>query len=167
MSIGDRRVGFMAARSSRQWAVLPLAAGMTLLVGCASAPPLQAGIKVVPDERMEVFWVRAYPGKEGVLVTGQVRRTGMSKPALGGHLHVTAEMEDRHQPASVDTRWTGSLSGRVRRSARFSVLVPAVPADRLRSIRVEYRAGRDAAPKGKAATDSPSVPVAGGSHDRI
>lgn len=167
MSIGDRRVRLTVARSSRQWAVLPLAAGTALLAGCASAPPLQARIKVVSDERMEIFWVRAHPGKEGVLVTGQVRRAGMSKPALGGHLHVTAEMEDRHQPASVDTRWTGSLAGRVRRSARFSVLVPAVPVDRLRSIRVEYRAGLDAAPKGKAAADSPSVPVAGGSHDRI
>ena len=167
MSMGDRRVGLTVARSSRQWAVLPLAAGTALLAGCASAPPLQAHIKVVPEERLEIFWVRAYPAEEGILVTGQVRRAGISKPALGEHLHVTAEMEDRHQPASVDTRWTGSLSGRVRRSDRFSVLVPVVPVDRLRSILVEYRAGRDVAPKGKAAADSPSVPVAGGSHDRI
>ena len=165
MSIDFRFAAGRAACLARQWVALPLAAGTAMIAGCVSVPPVQTRVHAVADERIEIFWVRAYPGKDGVLVTGQVCRAGVSKPALGGHLHVSANLADSERPVSIDTRWTGSLSARVRRSARFSVLIPAVPNDRLHSIRVEYRDSRDAVPKGSIEAEGPSVPVVEGSHD--
>lgn len=144
---GNTRAALGAARLARRRAILPLVVGTTFLFfGCMSAPPLQTVVETLPDNQVEIFWVRAYPRRDGILVTGQVRRAGMSQAVLWGHLHVSASVEGAREPVSVDTRWIGRLSSRVRRSARFSVLIPAVPIDRLRSVSVEYRTGQDTSP---------------------
>tara|TARA_R110000782_G_scaffold270458_1_gene371377 strand:- start:5184 stop:5669 length:486 start_codon:yes stop_codon:yes gene_type:complete len=144
---GNTRAVHGAARLARQRAIVPFVVGMAFLfAGCTSAPPLQTVVETLPDKQVEIFWARAYPRRDGVLVTGQVRRAGMSQAVLWGHLHVSVSIEGATEPVSVDTRWIGRLSSRVRRSARFSVLIPAVSIDSLRSISVQYRTGQDTSP---------------------
>src|SRR3546814_8645363 len=47
---------------------------LALLTGCISGPPLQTTVITSPSKRLEIYWVRTYQDKKGVLVTGTVRR---------------------------------------------------------------------------------------------
>lgn len=43
---------------------------LELLIGCAEGPPLQTAVLAKPDRRLEIYGVRTYQHKNGVLVTG-------------------------------------------------------------------------------------------------
>lgn len=117
---------------------LAAAAALTL-GGCMSGPSVYPAVHNIQDPQLDIYWVRVHPRSNGVLVTGNVRRADMSRTVHRGHLHVSADVIGAATPVSVDTRWTGTLSTRVRRSARFSVLIPGVEIDAIRSIDVAYR----------------------------
>jgi len=136
-----------AARVTRTWAVLPLVVGVSFsLPGCVStSPPLQAEVRTFPSEQIEIFWTKVYPVNGGIRVSGTVRRAGMSRAALWGHLHVSADLSGSDRTVSADTRWNGNLSARARRSARFSVFIRDVAAEKLESVTVEYRHAADPA----------------------
>lgn len=124
---------------ARNVALLGLA-GLLVLSGCAAGPPL--AVQAGPSEQVTFRGVQARLTKRGILVTGTVRRSYSTMGALWGHLHVTAVLADG-SPVSVDTHWSGNLSGRVYRSAGFSALIPTAARDGVRSITVVYRSGSD------------------------
>lgn len=140
---GERAVRKVALLTRRRAALLLAAATGLALAGCTTGPPLAKGVHAFPSEQVEIFWVRAYPRAGGVLVTGNVRRASMARTVHWGHLHVSVDVSGAHGRVSRDTRWTGSLATRVRRSARFSVLIPGVSIETVKSINVEYRGERD------------------------
>ena len=117
---------------------------LALLMGCISGPPLQTTVITSPSERLEIYWVRTYQDKKGVLVMGTVRRPVLAKGAIWGHLHIVGMFDDRRPPITVDTRW-GSLSPRGSRSAPFSAVLPTSNPLEIKSVRIEYRAERDRA----------------------
>lgn len=119
---------------------------LALLTGCISGPPLQTTVITSPSKRLEIYWVRTYQDKKGVLVTGTVHRPVLAKGALWGHLHIEGLFDDRRPPITVDTRW-GTLSPRGSRSAPFRAVLPTSTPRAIKSIRIEYRAERDLARK--------------------
>lgn len=117
---------------------------LTLLIGCAEGPPLQTAVLAKPDRRLEIYGVRTYQHKKGVLVTGSVRRPPLFTGAIWGHLHVEGLFDDRRPPIAVDTRW-GTLSPRGSRIARFNTVLPTTNPLEIKSVRVEYRSESDRA----------------------
>lgn len=75
------------------------------LTGCAEGPPRQTAVLAKPDRRLEIYGVRTYQDKKGVLVTGSVRGPPLLTGAIWGHLHVEGLFDDRRPPIAVDTRW--------------------------------------------------------------
>lgn len=137
----------MTRRIARTWAALAFVVGVGFsLLGCASsAPPVRAEVRAVPSEQVEIFWIKVDPVDGGARVNGMVRRAGMSRAALWGHLHVSANLSGSSRVVNADTRWNGNLSARVRRSASFSVVIRDVAAEQLKSLTVEYRSTADTA----------------------
>lgn len=117
-----------------------LAAGA--VSGCAYGPELAVPVTYVPNDRLTIYGIRAYSADRGILVSGRVRRPGVSVGPLWGHLHIVASVQDG-LPIAVDTRWSGNLSGRSYRSASFSTLIRTSMPDRVEAISVSYRAGSD------------------------
>src|SRR3546814_3256118 len=92
---------------------------------------------------------------------GTVRRPGLAKGTIWGHLHIVGMFDDRRPPITVDARW-GSLSSRGSRSASFSAVLPTSDPLAIKSVRSEYRAERDRARSPhlhSARTDAPAYPT--------
>lgn len=52
----------------------PIIIILALLPGCISGPALQTEVRTSPGKRLEIYGVRIYQRKKGVLVMGSVRR---------------------------------------------------------------------------------------------
>lgn|SRR3546814_613047 len=128
-------------RAFRSAAIIPM---LALLSGCISGPPLPTAVIASPGKRLEIYGIRTYQHKKGVLVTGTVRRPMLFTGPIWGHLHVVGLFEDRRPPIVVDTRW-GTLSPRGSRIASFSTVLPTSDPLEIKSVRVEYRAEGDRA----------------------
>src|SRR3546814_19069570 len=86
---------------------------LALLTGCISGPPLQTTVITSPSKRLEIYWVRTYQAKKGVLVMGTVRRPALAKGKIWGHLHLVGMFDDRRPPLPVNPKWcTPSSHGR-------------------------------------------------------
>src|SRR3546814_5404899 len=69
---------------------------LALLTGCISGPPLQTTVITSPSKRLEIYWVRTYQDKKGVLVMGTVRRPALATGTIWGHLHIVGMRPAEH-----------------------------------------------------------------------
>lgn len=111
------------------------------LAGCAR-PELSMPLTPQQSDRLKIMWLHAYPHKEGVRLSGKVRRPLLSRTPVSGHLHIIAHHSDGSPPLIADTRW-GRFSRRGNRTAPFAVLLRTEHPERIDEIKVEYRAMPD------------------------
>src|SRR3546814_11933627 len=103
---------------------------LALLTGCISGPPLQPTVITSPRKRPEIYWVRTYQDKKGVLVMGTVRRPALAHGPLWGQLHILGRVDEWLQPNNVVDMW-GSLSLWGSKSAPFRSVVPTTNTPRI------------------------------------
>lgn len=141
MSNGRRSPAPQCRRWVRSYKILMIAICSTLSA-CSYRAPIAIAVQTLPNQKVTLQWTRAYTAERGVLIKGIIRRSFPSYGPLWGHLHITATFIDAPQ-INIDTRWSGSLSGRSRRAATFSGLIETVTPDRIQSISVAYRSRPD------------------------
>lgn len=113
------------------------------LGGCATGPRLAVPVSQAGSDRLRLLWVKAYPARDGVEVSGRVRRAPLYVGVIGGHLHVEGRFADGRAPVVADTRWGGLPSRGTSTAAFAAVLRTDRPAD-IAEIRVEHRLRDDA-----------------------
>ncbi|WP_310533074.1 hypothetical protein [Novosphingobium sp.] len=126
----------MAHLKKAQTAVLATVCSMTV-TACATGPQLPAQVNSLESDPFSIEWVHAYVGKNGISVTGTVRRSHGRYGIISGDLEVAAHLEDGSVVTSKLVRW-GTFPHRGSRRASFNAQLPVAASSVVRSVSVRY-----------------------------
>jgi len=126
----------MAHLKKLQTAVLAILCSM-MVTACATGPQLPAQVNSLESDPLSIEWVHAYVGKNGIWVTGTVRRSHNRQGIIPGDLEVAARQEDGIVVTTKVVRW-GPFPQRGSRRASFTAQLPVMAPLVVRSVSVRY-----------------------------
>lgn len=118
-----------------------VAAAPTLMAACTTTRQVPVDVRSAIADPFTIEWVHAYPGKDGVVINGTVRRLPGTYGAIAGNVEVAALQADGSVITAKLVRW-GPLASSGSRRASFAAHLPVPTHATVRSISVKYVAGQ-------------------------
>lgn len=114
---------------------------ITVCQGCASGPRFSGPVNLMSTSDIDIRNATARQKPDGILITGDVRRTNGYAGTFPGHLHVTGRDAAGSVVAVTDVNW-GEFMNRRFRLAYYKTLLKVRKTSSIASIEVEVRASR-------------------------